>query len=86
MKLLRNGNWKYRNCTVQSTPLDKYPEMVTIITAPKKLKVLKNKKYVDLNKTKLAIENAAAENLIASGRSSVSKQLSSIFGIENNRK
>ena len=78
MKLLKNGNWKYRNCTIQSTPLGKYPEMVTIITAPAKLKSIRNKKFIDLNKTKLAIENAASEALIANGESSVSKQLKSL--------
>ena len=78
MKLLKNGNWKYRNCTIQSTPLGKYPEMVTIITTPAKLKSIRNKKFIDLNKTKLAIENAASEALIANGRSSVSKQLKSL--------
>ena len=78
MKLLKNGNWKYRNCTIQSTPMEKYPEMVTIITAPHRLKTLKNKKFVNLNKTQLAIETASATSLIASGQKSVSKQLKSL--------
>ncbi len=78
MKLLKNGNWKYRNCTIQSTPLGKYPEMVTIVKTPLKLKVLRNKKYINLNKTKLAIENSAAESLISNGAKSVQKQLKSI--------
>lgn len=78
MKLLKNGNWKYRNCTIQSTPLGKYPEMVTIIKTPARLKRIRNKKFVDLNKTKLAIENAQAESLIAGGVKSVAKQLTSL--------
>jgi len=78
MKLLKNGNWKYRNCTIQSTPLGKYPEMVTIIKSPARLKSIRNKKFIDLNKTKIAIELAQAESLIKTGSSSVQKQLQSI--------
>ena len=85
MKILKNGNFKYRNCTIQSTPLGKYPEMVTIIKAPARMKQLKNKKFIDLNKTKLAIENAQAESLINGGLKSVSKQLTSLqMGSEMN--
>ena len=78
MKLLKNGNWRYRNCTIQSTPLGKYPEMVTIVSAPGRLKELRNKKYINLQKTKLAIENIQAEKLIQGGLKSVSKQLTSL--------
>lgn len=78
MKLLKNGNWKYRNCTIQSTPLQAYPEMVTIIKSPARLKMLRNKKFINLVKTKVAIETAQAESLIKTGGESVSKQLVSL--------
>ena len=85
MKLLKNGNWKYRNCTIQASPLGKYPEMVTIIKTPARMKQLRNKKFLNLNFTKLAIENAQAESLITSGNKSVKNQLDSIFGVDNMR-
>jgi hypothetical protein len=78
MKLLKNGNWRYRNCTIQATPLGKYPTMVTIIKTPARLKELRNKKFITLEKTQLAIENAQAFSLIDGGLKSVSKQLTSL--------
>ena len=85
MKLLKNGNWRYRNCTIQATPLGKYPEMVTIVKTPARLKSIRDKKFLNLNFTKLAIENAQAFALIASGGKSVNKQLKSLqMGSEMN--
>ena len=78
MKLLKNGTWRYRNCTVAPTPLGKYPDMVTVIKAPARMKQLRGKKFLNLKFTKLAIENAGAESLIASGEKSVDKQLEAI--------
>ena len=78
MKLLKNGNWKYRNCTVQSTPTEKFPKMVTVIKTPHRFKVLRNRKFVDLESTKLSIEKYSAEAMIKGGEKSVSKQLTSL--------
>lgn len=78
MRLLKNGNWKYRNCTIQSSPLGKYPEMVTIITTPKKLNLIKNKKFINLESTKVAIETEQLNQLIDSGARNVNEQLNSI--------
>ena len=78
MKLLKNGNWRYRNCTIQSTPLGKYPEMVTIVSVPTRLKLILNKKFINLQKTKIAIETEQAECLIDNGGRSVNDQLKSL--------
>ena len=78
MKQLKNGTWKYRNVTVAPTPLAKYPELVTIIKAPKRMRELVGKKFINLQKTKIAIEIIQTEKLIENGASSVDKQLESL--------
>jgi hypothetical protein len=79
MKELKNGTFKYRNVTVAPTPLAKYPEMVTIIKAPKRMNELLGKKFINLKFTKIAIETIATETLIDSGVKSVNKELESIL-------
>jgi len=78
MKRLKNGTWKYRNVTIVPTPLGTYPEMVTILKAPKRLNELVGKKYINLFKTQVAIETVTAEKLIEAGAGSVEKQLESL--------
>lgn len=75
MKKLKNGTWKYRNVTVAPTPLAAYPDMVTIIKGPKKLSMLIGRKFINLEKTKIAIETERAEVYIESGVKSIGKEL-----------
>jgi len=66
---------RYNNCRIEATPLGKYPDMVTIVRAPKKLKVLENKKYLDLEKAKVAIDKVRADFMISKGGIKVNKTL-----------
>ena len=78
MKELKNGTFKYKGVTVAPTPLGKYPDMVTVIKTTTKSKSLRGKKFINLHKTKIAIETTFAEKLIAGGAGSVEKQLESL--------
>ena len=66
---------RYNNCRIEASPLGKYPDMVTIIRTPKKLKVLENKKYLNLLKAKVAIDAIRADTMISSGGIKVNKTL-----------
>ena len=42
--------YKHRNCIIERTPTDSFPEMVTITQAPKLRKQFIGKRYVTLEK------------------------------------
>jgi len=66
---------RYCNCRIESTPLAKYPEMVTIIRTPKKMNSLENKKFITMAKAKKSIDSLKGEIMIGSGGIKVSKSL-----------
>lgn len=69
---------RYKNVTVIPVENEKFPTMVQIDKAPKKVSYIKGKKYITPEKAQLAIESALAEELIKKGSRSVKKELESI--------
>ena len=69
---------RFKSCSIESTPTDKFPDMVTITKTTKALNDLLNRKYISLEKAKVTIETLKADNLILSGGKSVNKQLMTI--------
>lgn len=69
---------RFKSCSIEATPTDKFPELVTIIKTTKALNELLDRKFISLEKAKVSIETLKADNLIISGRKSVNKQLMTI--------
>ena len=64
---------KYKTYKIESTPSEKFPEMVTVIKGKSV-----NKKFINEYKAKVWIEAIIAENLINRGSKKVKGGLSSI--------
>jgi hypothetical protein len=69
---------RFKSCSIEPTPIGKFPDMVTITKTTKSLNELLNKKFVSLEKAKVAIETLKADKLIEKGGSSVNRQLMTI--------
>jgi hypothetical protein len=69
---------KYGKFVIVDTPVDKYPTMVTIITAPAAYSSLVGKKYVSRERFIAFIEGEKAYVSIDKGAKSVAKELDSI--------
>ena len=69
---------KYGKFIIVDTPVDKYPEMVTIEVAPKMYEGLIGKKYVSRERFITFIEGEKAVASIDKGAKSVAKELDSI--------
>lgn len=74
--------YKHRNCIIERTPTDSFPEMVTITTAPKLRKQFIGKRYVTLEKAFLQIELFESQRLINSKDKYVKSQLQDVVIIE----
>ena len=69
---------KYGKFVIVDTPVDKYPTMVTITTAPAAYSSLVGKKYVSRERFIAFIEGEKAYVSIDKGAKSVAKELDSI--------
>ena len=74
--------YKHRNCIIQTTPSEKFPELVTIIGTPKLRSDFLNRRYITLEKAFLAIELFESERLISSKTKYVKSQLADVVVIE----
>lgn len=69
---------KYGKFTIEDTPTDKYPEMVTITAAPKMYDDFIGRKYVTRDRCITTIESVRTGDSIEKGAKSVVKELDSI--------
>jgi hypothetical protein len=74
----KNKTLRFKSCSIDYTPNDKFPDMVTITKTTKSLKELLNKKFINLEKAKVSIETLKADLLIEDGGKSVNRQLMTI--------
>ena len=74
--------FKHKNCIIQNTPSEKFPEMVTITKTPKVRVVLEGRRYITLEKAFLAIELLESERLISSKEKYVQSELADIVILE----
>jgi len=51
---------RFKNVRIESVPTTSFPEMVMILKAPKRLESIKGKKFVTLDKAKIAIDALSA--------------------------
>jgi hypothetical protein len=65
---------RYLNHTIINTPTDTVPHMVTIIKGAKKYDLVE-RKYVSLNKAKIAVELATVDTRIKNGEKQAKKDM-----------
>lgn len=75
--------YKHRNCIIQTTPTDKYPEMVTITKTPKMRSDFLNRRYLTIEHAHKAIELFESERLINSKAKYIKSQLSDVVVLED---
>ena len=51
MTELKNGDYKHGGVTIQKTPTEKYPDMVTFIKTTKRARGLLNKRFLTLEQS-----------------------------------
>ncbi len=77
-----NKQHKHRNCIIEDTPTERFPEMVTIIKTPKLRGYFQERRYISLEKCISAIETFESERLINSKEKYVKAQLSDVVVLE----
>lgn len=77
-----NMVYKHRNCLIQTTPTDKFPQMVTITKTPKLRETFLNRRYVTLEHAHKQIELFESERLINSKAKYVKSQLQDVVVVE----
>ena len=76
---MSNTTYKHRNCIIESTPSEKYPDMVTIITTPKLRGDFEGRRYLTLKHAHRAIELFESERLINSKQKYVKSYLKDVI-------
>jgi hypothetical protein len=70
--------YKLRNCIIENTPTETFPQMVTITKAPKLRSHFVGKRYLDKDRAEIAIELWESERMISSKEKYVKKELEEI--------
>jgi hypothetical protein len=82
MNTITTMKYKHRNCIIQTTPSDKYPDMVTITQTPKMRADFEGRRYLTLKHAHKAIELFESERLINSKTKYVKSQLSEVVVLD----
>ena len=61
--------------TIASTPSEKFPQLVTILKSPKVHNWMNGKKYLDIHKCSIAVDELIAENMVAKVTKNAKKDL-----------
>ena len=75
--------YKHRNCIIEKTPTDVFPDMVTITKTPKLRSDFQGKRYINLEKAFLQIELFESNRLINSKEKYVKAQLQDVVVVED---
>jgi len=75
--------YKHRNCIIQLTPTEKYPEMVTITKTPKMRSDFLDRRYLTLKHAHKAIELFESERMIRSKSKYIKSQLQDVVIMED---
>lgn len=76
--------YKHRNCIIEDTPTESFPEMVTITKTPKVRSYFVDRRYISLEKAHMAIELFESERLISSKEKYVKSQLQDVVVLGEN--
>ena len=74
--------YKHRNCIIEKTPTDVFPDMVTITKTPKIRQDFLDRRYINLEKAFLQIELFESNRLIRSKEKYVKAQLSEVVVVD----
>ena len=80
---MTNTTYKHRNCIIESTPTEQFPNMVTITKTPKLRASFEGRRYLNLEKAFLQIELFESERLIHSKEKYVKAQLNDVVVVED---
>ena len=75
--------YKHRNVIIEDTPTENFPNMVTVLKAPKLRSYFIERRYITLEKCITAIETFESERLINSKEKYVKAQLSDVVIIQD---
>lgn len=78
MKVLKDGSMRYSNVRIQFVPTPSFPNMVQLIKGPTALKSLIGKKYIDIKRAVLAIDDSSALNIIGNMKCNVKIDLAEL--------
>tara|TARA_A200000159_G_scaffold69049_1_gene63997 strand:+ start:198 stop:461 length:264 start_codon:yes stop_codon:yes gene_type:complete len=78
------NTYKHRNCIIEDTPTESFPEMVTITKTPKVRSYFVDRRYITLEKAHMAIETFESERLISSKEKYVKSQLQDVVVLTEN--
>lgn len=76
---------KHRNCIIRDTPTEQFPNMVTVIKAPKIRNVFLNSRYITIERCVEHIELWESERLINSKETYVKQQLREVVVVDENQ-
>ena len=74
--------YKHKNCIIENSPSEQFPDMVTITKTPKVRVILEGRRYITLEKAFKAIELLESERLISSKEKYVQSELADIVILE----
>ena len=77
-----NTQYKHRNCIIERTPTEAFPDMVTITKTPKLRKDFEGKRYINLEKAFLQIELFESNRLIRTKEKYVKAQLEDVVVVD----
>ena len=75
--------YKHRNCIIELTPSDRYPDMVTITKTPKMRSDFEGRRYLTLEHAFKQLELFESERLINKKESYVKAQLEEVVVLED---
>jgi hypothetical protein len=64
MQVLKDGSIRYSNVRIESVPTENFPLMVQLVKGPAAMRSIVGKKFINITKATLAIDNQVALNLI----------------------
>ena len=74
--------YKQRNCIIETTPSEQFPDMVTITKTPKLREDFLGKRYISLEAAHAQIELFESERMIRSKDKYVKSQLSEVVVVD----
>ncbi len=75
---------KHRNCIIRDTPTEQFPNMVTVIKAPKIRSVFMDSRYINIHRCVEHIELWESERLINSKEKYVKQSLREVVIVDEN--
>lgn len=79
---MSNTIYKHRNCIIEDTPTEQFPNMVTITKTPKLRQYFQDRRYISLEKAFLQIEVYESERLISKKEPYIKSQLQDVVILE----